>query len=108
MPSTQRRIVLWYGLLSAFFGESETWRHLSRRVNCRAIAGLGDRKTLLPRNLKPTLDRVADIGDSLLARIAMRRTRPQIGDIGDPAFVLAGPEQVDVVMGLVHSSIYRP
>lgn len=42
------------------------------RVDCRAVAGLGDFHIIVPRDRQPPLDGIIDMGERLLARVAMR------------------------------------
>src|SRR6218665_2795941 len=65
----------------------------TRRVDPRPITRLRNWKAPVARHFEPALDRVLYVRQCLAWRIAVRRARPGIRHVGDPAIVLAGPEQ---------------
>ena len=79
---------------------------LTRRIDRRAISWFGNRNATLDCDLKSTGDCIVDMCQRLSPRFAMRGAGAQAGHVGDPAGILAGPEQVDMLMRLVHPAIY--
>lgn len=77
---------------------------VSRRHRSQGGSGFWNGQAVLSARFQPQFDRNLGLGDGLCARVAMRRARPQIGHVGDPARVLGRPEQVDMVMRLVHAA----
>lgn len=58
----------------------------------RPILRFGNGKTHVPGNLKPALHRDLYLGQGFLRRIAVGRTRLQVGHVGNPACVVLIPE----------------
>src|SRR5882724_1473456 len=78
------------------------------RIDGGAIPRFGDRQAVFARNLEPGVDRLLHFAQSLSRRIAERRAGLEVGNVGHPARVVVGPEEVDVIAIHALSSNVRP
>src|SRR5438067_13757762 len=72
------------------------------------VARLGNLEARLACRLKPAFDRLGRILDCFGTCVSVRHAAAEVRDIGNPEVVLVRPEQIDVVMRLVHDPICRP
>ncbi len=88
--------------------DSQSYLHSPEGVNRGSIPRFRYIVAKFFSRFDPASNRVFDIRNGLAAGITVRGAWPEVRNVGDPAFVLGRPEQIDMIVRLVHGSIYRP